>query len=77
MRWLNMTLIEKVVRKVNRRTIAIASIGVVVGALVITMSIGSTWSMPISIGFMSEYRIFEEVHVVLIGTKLLQKIIRS
>lgn len=72
-----MTLIEKIVRKVNRRTIAIAAISMVVGALVIVMSIGLTWSMPISIGVMSEYRIFEEIHVVLIGTKLLQKIIGS
>jgi hypothetical protein len=72
-----MTLIEKVVGKVNRRTIAIAAISMVVGAVVVVMSIGLTWSMPVSMGVMSEYRIFEEIHVVLIGTKLLQKIIGS
>jgi len=60
--------IERVARKANRKAIAIAVMGAVVGALLIAMPIGLIWTMPISIGFL------EEIHAVLIGTKLLQRI---
>jgi uncharacterized membrane protein len=63
-----MKLIERVARKASRKTIAIAVMGVVIGALLIAMPVGLIWPMPISIGFL------EEIHAVLIGTKLLQKI---
>jgi hypothetical protein len=66
-----MTLIETVVKKVNRKVIAITIMSAAVGALLLAMSIGLIWPMPISIG------LFEEIHAVLIGTKLLQKIIGS
>jgi len=63
-----MNLIERVTRKANRKVIAIAVMGALVGALLIAMPIGLIWTMPISIGFL------EEIHAVLIGTKLLQRI---
>jgi len=67
-RWLKVKFIERVARKANRKVIAIAVMGAVVGALLIAMPIGLIWPMPISIGFL------EEIHAVLIGTKLLQRI---
>jgi len=63
-----MKFVEKVVGKVNRRAILIAVMGAMVGAVLIAMPIGLIWPMPISIGFL------EEIHAVLIGTKLLQRI---
>jgi len=63
-----MNLIERVTRKANRKVIAIAVMGALVGALLLAMPIGLIWTMPISIGFL------EEIHAVLIGTKLLQRI---
>ncbi|MGB8311244.1 MAG: hypothetical protein WCE81_05185 [Halobacteriota archaeon] len=66
-----MKFVEKVVGKVNRRAILIAVMGAMVGAVLIAMPIGLIWPMPISIGFL------EEIHAVLIGTELLQKISRS
>jgi len=63
-----MKFVEKVVRKVNRRAILIAVMGAMLGAVFIAMPIGSIWPLPISIGFL------EEIHIVLVGTKLLQKV---
>jgi len=63
-----MKLTERVARKASRKAIAIAVMGVVIGALLIAMPVGLIRPMPISIGFL------EEIHAVLIGTKLLQKI---
>ena len=63
-----MKFIERVARKANRKVIAIAVMTAVIGALLIAMPIGLIWPMPISIGFL------EEIHAVLIGTKLLQRI---
>jgi len=65
-----MKFVKRVVGKVNRRALLIAVMGAMVGALLIAMPIGLIWPMPISIGFL------EEIHAVLIGTKLLQKICR-
>jgi len=63
-----MKFVEKVVRKVNRRAILIAVVGAVLGAVLIAMPIGLIWPLPISLGLL------EEIHVVLVGTKLLQKV---
>lgn len=63
-----MKFVEKVVRKVNRRAILIAVMGAMLGAVLIAMPIGLIWPLPISL------TLLEEVHVVLVGTKLLQKV---
>jgi len=63
-----MKFVEKVVRKVSRRTMLIAVMGTMLGAVLIAMPIGLIWPLPISIG------LIEEIHVVLVGTKLLQKV---
>jgi len=46
----------------------IAVMGTMLGAVLIAMPIGLIWPLPISIG------LIEEIHVVLVGTKLLQKV---
>jgi hypothetical protein len=66
-----MKFVERVVGKVNRKVIAIAVMGAAVGSLLLAMSVGLIWPMLVSIGFL------EEIHAVIIGTELLQKIIRS
>ncbi len=63
-----MKFVEKVARKVNRRAILIGVMGAMLGAVLIAMPIGLIWPLPISIG------LIEEIHVVLVGTKLLQKV---
>jgi len=63
-----MKFVEKVVRKVSRRAMLIAVMGTMLGAVLIAMPIGLIWPLPISIG------LIEEIHVVLVGTKLLQKV---
>lgn len=63
-----MKFIERVAGKANRKVIAIAVMTAVIGALLIAMPIGLIWPIPISIGFI------DEIHAVLIGTKLLHKI---
>ena len=63
-----MKLVEKVVRKVNRRAILIAAMGAMLGAMLIAMPVGLMWQLPISIG------LIEEIHVVLVGAKLLQRV---
>ncbi len=66
-----MKFAERVIGKVNRKVIAITVMGAAVGALLLAMSMGLIWPMLFSIGF------FEEIHAILIGTELLQKICRS
>ena len=66
-----MKFVRRVVGKVNKKVIAITVMGAAVGALLLAMSVGLIWPMFVSIGF------FEEIHAILIGTELLQRISRS
>ena len=66
-----MKFVERVAGKVNRKVLAITVMGAAVGALLLAMSVGMIWPTLVSIRF------FEEIHAVIIGTELLQKIIRS
>ena len=63
--------VEKVVRKVNRRAILIAVMGAMLRAVLIAMPIGLIWPLPIAIGFL------EEIHVFLVGAKILQRVSTS
>ena len=63
-----MKFVEKVVRKVNRRAILIAVMGAMLVAVLTAMPVGVVWPLPISLGLL------EEIHVVLVGGKLLQKV---
>ena len=65
-----MKFVEKVVRKVNRRAILIAVMGAMLGAVLMAMPIGliRPSCLPIAIGLL------EEIHVVLVGSKLLQRV---
>jgi hypothetical protein len=65
-----MKFVRRIVGKMNKKVIAITIMGAAVGALLLAMSVGLIWPIPFSIGLL------EEIHAILIGTELLQKISR-